>query len=412
MFRSSKSATVSMSLLVAVSAQVALPCHAADEYSLIPTVTEAIPISPVTAGSSWPAVNRKTGRVYIANNGQNSPDPNTPGGAGSSVTVIDGATDRVIDTIAIPYVLPLVPNPPGPSQIAIDEERNILYVATIHGAIAVVDGTTNRVTDFFVVESNDNSSDGLDLRSIVRSKKTGKLYASASEIEIVVDDPKTHTVLKRIPNPAAGPLSIDQTLNRIYTSGNAGSGSFNGVMVIDGNTDEVKTIIPTFGSNLEGSAVDEQLHHLYIAGELGGGFVTIDTWTNTVINGDKVWAQQFSGFGVDVDPVSHGVYSTEYSGALSVIDGWTGALVASNIQVAPVCDTAQCSYFVDSVNFDALAQNLAVNKTTGKIYVADFGFAAYLPYGGPSVVTVLQIPCLLGGNAAQQAKPSDRRDCP
>jgi hypothetical protein len=360
----------------------------AQQNALAPTVVATIPIWPATAASSWPAVNRSTNRIYVANEGQASPGPNQANGAGSSVTVIDGNTDTIIDTIAIPVANTLAgyAYPPGPTQIAIDEDANTLYVATNNGAIAVVDGWSDQLIAFFVVDTMSSGPDGLSLRSIVRSRKTGKLYASNSTNEIDVIDPRTQTVLRRIPNSAAGPLSIDQRLNKIYTTANSGTGAFNGVMVIDGDTDEVTTIIPTFGSNLEGSAVDESLHHLYIAGT---GFVTIDTTTDQVINSNVAWAQGFGGYGMDVDPVNHGVYSVgEVSNLMTVIDGVTGGIVAADIPVGFVCPATAPNCFPP-----ALGENLAVNSVTGKIYVADFGLAAWnAPGGGPSEIVVLQLP--------------------
>jgi hypothetical protein len=362
----------------------------AAQNPLVPKVIKIIPIPPATAGSYWPAVNHKTNRIYVANGGQASPGPNQQNGAGSSVTVIDGNTDTIIDTIGIPVAvtLPGYAYPPGPTQIAIDEDANTLYMATNNGAIAVVDGATDQVTAFFVVDTMSSGPDGLSLRSIVRSKKTGKVYVSNSTNEIDVIDPQMQTVLKRIPNSAAGPLSIDQSLNRVYTSANAGTGAFNGVMVIDGDTDEVETIIPTFGVGIEGSAVDESLHHLYVAGE-GSGFVTIDTMTNKVINAKTAWARSFAGYGMDVDVGNHGVYSVgEISNLMTVIDGSKGEIVGYDIQIGFVCPPAASNCFPP-----ALGENLAVNSVTGKIYVADFGLAAWnVPGGGPSEIVVLQLP--------------------
>ncbi|HMK89966.1 MAG TPA: hypothetical protein VK446_10095 [Methylocystis sp.] len=383
MFICSKFALRGALMAAASWAMAGLGAAFAGQNPLVPTALKTIPISPSTAGSIWPAVNTKTNRVYVANLGASFYDQ-YPGGA--SVTVIDSATDTIIDTIPIPVIYTNLYTPPGPSQIAIDDDTNTLYVLTNHGAIAVVDGATDAVTSYFIVDTNMSGVDPFSTRAIVRSRKTGKLYVSLSTVEIDVIDPEKQTVLKRIPNLAAGPLSIDQSLNRIYTSANSPPGTFNGVMVIDGDSDEVKTIIPTFAYGLEGSAVDEELHHLYILGEgnftpseSNGGFVTIDTKTDTVINSTNAWASAYSGYGVDIDPVNHGVYAlSDLSSLLTVVDGRTGQPVAYNIQIGPQYEP----------------QNLAVNWTNGKIYVADFGLGAYPQYGSPapSEIFVLQLP--------------------
>ena len=78
---------------------------------------------PVGAGPVSLAINSRTNRVYVANNGA------------GSMSVLDGVTDTVLTTLDVgrtPYVL------------AADEVANRVYVSnTFSGAIRVFDGATN-----------------------------------------------------------------------------------------------------------------------------------------------------------------------------------------------------------------------------------------------------------------------------
>jgi YVTN family beta-propeller protein len=345
----------------------------ADGNLLVPSVIKTIPLG-LNFGAYMAKINVKTNRIYITNLYT------------STVSVIDGKTDTVIDTIAIPNSAVTSYTPPGPTQVAIDEETNTLYVLTNHGTIAVVNGATDQITSYFTFETYINpNGDGFDTRSIVRSKKTGKLYVSYGTFEIEVVDPKTQTVIKRIPDAAAGPLSIDQRTNTIYTSAPSG------VFAIDGDTDEMKTVIsvPAYALNggLEGSAVDEELHHIYIGGEFGG-LVTIDTTTNAVLNSNDAWSQQVSSYAIAVDPINHGAYAINFFANMAVVDGVADNLVANNVSLgtpflSPNCPGICPGSFVPS--------DVEVNPKTGKIYVVNTAIPGE-PDQQPDQILVLQIP--------------------
>ncbi len=80
-----------------------------------------------TCAPNHSAVNDRTGKVYVAREGDNK------------LSVLDAKTYSEIAEI------PLSPAPgSGPSGIVIDEEANLLYVADSTGFIEVVDGNTNK----------------------------------------------------------------------------------------------------------------------------------------------------------------------------------------------------------------------------------------------------------------------------
>jgi YVTN family beta-propeller protein len=100
---------------------------------------------PYPGNAAWLAVNRKTNRIYA---------PLTLTG---TMVVIDGATDKVIDTINVGQP----PAPPGCApyvncvtdgsileNVAVDEATNRIYVTgAFDGSLATIDGETNKVVD-------------------------------------------------------------------------------------------------------------------------------------------------------------------------------------------------------------------------------------------------------------------------
>jgi len=374
----------------------------AGDKSLVPTVIKTIPIPSPKAGSLQVAINETTNRVYIGNIGD------------GTVTVIDGKTDEIIDTITIP------PSPltgvylGGPGSIAINETTNTLYVLTQLGTIAVVDGNTDEVVNYAVIDSNKTGFEGFFTPAIQQSQKNGKLYVSNADVEIDVIDPKTLTVLKRIPFPWAYYIIMNQTTNTLYAPAHWDDT----VLVIDGDTDTVKGYIKgvgvppsppgcnpgvsgsctSIGSENDWADVDEGLDRLYVASESYGLFIAIDTAKNSVIKTLNLP----NAFAPYADSTNQAVYITApASGTLDVVDEKTLDLVGYDIQIGPTCPPPYvgCPYWFapGGIQFDSFPQGVKVNETTGKIYVADFGWEAWEPFlpiptAGPSQIVVLQIP--------------------
>jgi len=350
----------------------------ADDSQLVPKVITTVQIATGGfanggSGTFWPTINTKTNRVYVANL------------ANSTVSVIDGWTDKLIDTIAINHNLPgSFPAGflSGPVQVAIDEDTNTIYVLTNNGTISVVDGRTDKVKSSFVVDTNTTSPEGFSTGSIVFSKRTGKLYVSNSDIQIDVIDPKKQKVITRIADDSAYALAIDQSTNTIYNVQHW-DGS---VFVINGYTDQVTDTITGVGrpsvpndcyktatctdegSQPDWAGVDESLHRLYVGLDGDQTTVTIDTRSNTVLKTNPI-----GSYSVAVDPINHAAYTINaISAVLGVINGFTDTIVANNIPAG--------------IQYQTIPEGIAVNPVTGKIYVADFGFTA------PDQVIVLKIP--------------------
>jgi DNA-binding beta-propeller fold protein YncE len=371
----------------------------ANESRLIPKLTKVIDIdangSPYGAGASEVDINRTTNRIYV-------PNINA-----STISVFDGAADKLIATIPIPSKSCPVQggNLNGPASMAIDEKSNTLYLLTNNGCILTIDGTTNKIKSQFVADTTPIPGlAGPDMSQVVYSNKTGKLYAINYQTQIDVVDAEKKKVLKVIPDNDANYVAINQKTNMIYVSNNWGAD----IWAIDGNLDDVANVIsyvgtpsspdgcwvvqpPPSGCTVVGSQldlvfIDEGFNRAYGLAFADGTFATVDLAASAVTSRRTIDSHE--GFGA-VDQSDHGVYALDYvDSVLSVVDGVTGKVVAQNIPIGPTPSPANC--VVDCVQ-TILPIFVAVNPNTGKVYVATDG---NLLLGGsiPSQLFVFQKP--------------------
>ena len=119
-------------LLVASSAS-SLPASPIFSFPTLPRASEHVPVRegdilvgllPSALGMDW-----LTGRLYVANNGVGT----------GSISVIDAATDQVVATVPVGV---------SPSALAVDMDRQIVYVMNRGSdSVSVLDARTNTVTD-------------------------------------------------------------------------------------------------------------------------------------------------------------------------------------------------------------------------------------------------------------------------
>ena len=94
-------------------------------------IVASVPVGTFPVGV---ADNRLTNRVYVANLvGQPLPPPLIE--APNTVTVIDGKTNQVVDEIVTGLDFQI--------GLAVDEVRNVIYVATLDNGVDVLDGKTD-----------------------------------------------------------------------------------------------------------------------------------------------------------------------------------------------------------------------------------------------------------------------------
>jgi YVTN family beta-propeller protein len=263
------------------------------------SVTDTIGVGSFPYGVT---VNPFNDRVYVTNRGSNS------------VSVIDGPTNAKLANI-------IVGN--SPVGIAVNPSTNWIYVTDINsGTMSVIDGITNKVTD-------------------------------------------TITVGKAPYGVAVNPIT-----NKVYVT-NIES---NTVSVIDGRTNKVSANI-TVGKSPVGVSVNTLTNIIYITNHVPGTVSVIDGRTNKVSANITVGK---SPVGVSVNPITNKVYVTNIeSNTVSVIDGRTNSIISS-LTVNP---SLQRPYIIGDpvlnmpilVKFPFIASLVVVNSVSNLIYVTNTG---------------------------------------
>ena len=254
-----------------------------------------------------------------------------PNSGGGDLSVIDTATDTVVDTVPIaPFVQSAVVSPDGLR----------VYVSSISdGNVYLLDGRTHAIQTILPVNYFGVISLALD--------PTGtRLYATAGNIDLAVVDTTTMTVLTSIEDPAIdGPQNVVVTPDgqKAYVS-NAFGGK---IAVVDTTTNTVVASLPTFSST-RGVDVLPDGSTVYVAEDSFGVHV-IDTGTDT----DLLTIPIAGAISVAADPDGSKVYVGTGSG-VSVVDTATNTVITS----IPA----------GSLNFGAAARSDAT-----KVYVASEG---------------------------------------
>ena len=242
------------------------------------------------------AVNATTNRVYVAN------------AADDSVSVIDGATGSVVDSIAVGGY---------PGGVAVNESTNRVYVANYYAdSVSVIDGATGSVVDTVAV--------------------------------------------------GAGPwtLAVNEPTNRIYVANYTG----NSVSVINGATGAVIGSPITVGASPYDIAVNEASNRVYVANYNDDTVSVINGATGAVI-GSPIFSGDGPG-GLAVNTAANRVYVSNYNDdTVGVIDGALGSVVGT----IAVGDGPWGSSF---------------NENTNRVYVANYS---------ADTVSVLQDTAIVSG---------------
>lgn len=208
--------------------------------AVVTTIDQGIGMAP-----SYPAVNRATNKIYF------------PADGSSEINVVDGATNELTTTIAVPNS--------SPYGAAVDEATNTIYVSDgndrhlrADGALYIVDGATDTVTDTIPLPN--------DVDRPVLDPTVGKLYIPHGT-EVIVFDTVSKTLLPAIPVAHAnafGDAVVDPSRNRVYVLDQPG----NAVFTIDTTTDQVVGApipVGTAANGLWGIAIDTVTNRLFVA---------------------------------------------------------------------------------------------------------------------------------------------------
>jgi len=309
-------------------------------------------------------VNQVTNRIYAINlRGQfpdGSPDPNSAG----SVSVIDGATDRVIAKVATEL---------EPFALAINEKTNKIYVAN-QGSndVTVIDGKTNK-TKRVQLRPDDATSiyDGvLSPEDIKVNEVTDKIYVTGTQSNTVgVIDGKTlkHTVVLTEGGGVTSQsgltptyVGINPKTNQVYTA----NFTSNDVTQIDGATSKKTGIITLVDvQDPYAMAVNPLTNKIYTANLTSKSITIIDGATKESITiGDLVGKPHDIAINEKTNKIYFPTFvlyrgaqvgdDKQITGVILELDGKTNKLTTIVAGITPYA--------------------VAVNPVTNKVYVTNF----------------------------------------
>lgn len=274
-----------------------------NNISVIDTATDkVVDTMEIGSGLTGLAVNSEGTRVYV---------PKETSGA---VSVIDTNTSKVIATIkglSSPYAIAIAPD--GKKAYVTNNSGAVFE----NGTVYVIDTDTNTVTDTVKVGSVPHG--------VAVSPDGAKVYVT-NYYDISVIDTATNKVTATLnvgQYPDGIAISLDGT--KVY----AANGGSDNVSVIDTETNNVTATVPV-GDNPVGVAITSDGTKLYVTNYRGNTTSVINTTTNTVIAtlpGD-------GPYGVSITPDGKKVYVTNLGSDLSgktvsVIDTETNTVIAT-----------------------------------------------------------------------------------
>jgi len=188
----------------------------------------------------------------------------------------------------------------APNAIAVDEERNLLYVASKGAsALLVVDGLTHIVQDSIEV--------GLEPFGVALSPETSKAYvANWSSGSVSVVDTDLHEVISTIDlGSASRPtfVALDQATNQVYVPLH-GQGQ---LAVISMEDDTLLTKVDV-GIGAFGVAVDAELDRIYVSARDAGYVAVVDRATLTEL-ADQRTTLGGTPYALTIDPTQRRLYA-------------------------------------------------------------------------------------------------------
>jgi YVTN family beta-propeller protein len=251
-----------------------------------------------------------------------------------TVSVIDGATDRVLATVRVGRY---------PNGIAVNSKTNTIYVANLtSGSLSIINGTTLKASTLWL---------GSSPAKVAVNPSTNRVYVTleAQNGSLDVIDGRRRKLIASIPLPPY-PLSVavDTGSNRIYVADFlCGCGQ---VTVVDGGTNRVANTIGVLGSTmLNGVALDSRDNLVYATDE-NSGFYLIDLTSGEVLG--------------EVGGLSNPNEVTSIPGTTLVVQPGTGANRAIFIDAVSLAVKKR-------VQVGKFPTGVAVNRATKRVYVAN-----------------------------------------
>jgi YVTN family beta-propeller protein len=297
-------------------------------------VVASIPVGIFPVGV---AVNRLTNRVYVANlvGEPISPFMEAP----NTVTVIDGASNRVVGEIVTGLDFQI--------GLAVDEVRNVIYVATLDNGVDVLDGKTDEVITNIPV-AGEPVYPGINAF-------TKSVYVSNQIGWLSVLDEKENNIVATI-QLGGGPnvsepegVAVDPITNRVYVADFEPAGS---VWVVDGRTNTLVATVPV-GDSPFGIAVNLLTRRVYVANAGENKISVIEARTNNVIANVPVAGNPVH---VAVDELRNRIYSCNIGkngsfSLLSIINGGNNGVLATVPLAGAYCGGLALNMFTNLIYF-------------------------------------------------------------
>ncbi len=303
----------------------------------------------------------------------------------SSATIF--APHAVADTTAATISLGSTPYGVGVNPVT-----NKIYVSNTAGWVSVIDGATNKVVD--------NIRVGTFPSRIGVNPTTNRIYVgNPGSGSVSVIDGSTNMVVNEIPvGTLPKSVVVNDKTNRIYVA-NSGSHS---ISVIDGSTDRVATTIRV-GSNPEYIGMNTLTNMIYVSSLYTDTISVIDGSTNRMTNtiGTGICSDVIprSPSGISVNPFTNKIYvACGYTSTIAIIDGSKNTVVRTvqlaygstphDVLVVPSTNKIYVSNFnagtvsqIDGASYGVVAnlvvgtkpEELAIDPVTTQIYVTNSG---------------------------------------
>ena len=293
----------------------------------------------------------------VAVTAQAAPFAYVPGSNSTSMTVIDTATDTVVDTINVGDTFM--------QSAAVSPDGTRVYAGSINsGKIWVINTLTNAVVTGVPASY-------FGVYALAVDPSGARLYATTGDNQLAVMDTATNTMLAPITGSFDAPQNVAVTPDgtRAYVS-NAFGGY---ITVVDLVANSVLTTIPTFTST-RGVDILPDGSRAYVT-EDSFGLDVIDTATNTLVTTVPI----LSAVGAAVHPDGSKVYVSTGSG-VTVVDTATNAVITSvpvgGINFGVSVNPDGSKVYVASYSADAVfVIDTATNMSLGSVPVASQPFA-------------------------------------
>ncbi|WLR42476.1 YncE family protein [Bacillus carboniphilus] len=247
-------ATNSVTNLVYVASDVFFMLSVIDASTNL--ITNTIPAG-INVEQFGVAVNENENLIYLANNG----------GAANTVTIVDGTSNVIIDTVTVPSAA---------KGVAVDQQRNLTYVTSeFSGIVSVIDGDNGFVITATVTV-------GGSPRDLAVNESTNKIYVTGTGgpsnnlVSVISGGSFVVTATISVGNSPVG-IALNEENNLIYVT-NQGP---NYVAVIDGNLDVVTATI-SVGEFPTAITLIEDSNVIYVINQFDNNVSVIDGDTNIV----------------------------------------------------------------------------------------------------------------------------------